>query len=1614
MGKNKKNKSGGGGGGGGGNASGGAPAMAAAIPVAQTTTPADDNDALKVRLAEAKERLNRIQAVIGAIGVEDPKETLATETKIMAEATEKLQTIEKAVAATPEQEADTLTETASSGTGKKKKHKKGHNNNPPPGCPIAVQHPPTPKPETKAIVNAETKAISEPKEVTDNFADDNGDKEETGGSKKKKNKNKNKKQGQQVSDGAPEEGKVDEVEVKSLPVVVVPVAPVAIVAQTPSTDVSKEASPSAGVGKKKNKNKNKNKNKGADSENEELVEIKESVLPVAGLQEVSVDVASIEVKAEIVTVKVTKEVDEKKEETKPEISLAEQGKTKSVEAPVNSKANKKKNKNQNQTPHLEKLSETQEVSAAEPIKELKPITAESKPITTETVKVEIAKLPSSDELLPKETECKILHEATIHDDSGSAKIWKMLDEITDQPTLQESMSKSKKNNKREAPKPPAASEIDNILPPLESLAAAEDLSNPSSNSQPSEEKLMETSQTLPETAKEVVAPAPIEVLPAEPKLSMADLLKLDMKKNEAIVKSDVPVALIETIVAVSPITSDSPIAESKKTLAEESSKSDVETDVKQPEVGNKKKNKHNKQFENAKQQSIACPMAPISEPENFEITSPTEHLEAHAEKITAPAEQVVMPVKTNCPITHPGAQDNMEVVPKLEAKHPTETSTKSGKPSQDHTPTIQTHKQKQQQKKGQAPIGGQKALEMIVSADSVKVDQTTSMPFEVNNEKVINKEMEKQLLSASLSKLIDTVPQALDKEATVTEAKELPRPDEPKPKENSKPKEEQKPKEELQPKNEPKAEDLSKSKTDFKQLEPNKDLIPSIKPQESLKIDVQVKPEQTPATGEATKTEILADTVKPETPHLPKEETKCKGEIKQKECTKSKDAQKAKNNVISKEKPKPPETKPQVAPKTHETPKPQETLKPQENPKPQEAPKTGETSKLQETPKSQETPKTQETPKPQEKPKPKEAPKSQQTPKTMEKSKQDSGKPEPNKSAKPLDVPKPAQVQPKPQQVPKGKSPKPQEAPKQNEQAKQPSAPKPKDLEPKINLPSSDATAAVMPKDTPKGIEVAAVKAKPDSPKLGRQEPSKKSNKELPKKDLPKTKSPIKEDLTPPLTVPLKVATQDPPKHDFAEVPLPAAPTPPPAAAASATTSTPDLNKNVKKDDPKSKKDQKNQKPNKTKAKAPQPPIEETPPDIPMDMSIISESMIESSPASSSGQATVTDEDLATAEDTSLIFSDSKNVQRSDFAQSVKTVTAEKDEAKSLGSDTKIEPTNQKITEAAREAAISPTSNKRNKNQANKRNAAEALESKTHELPEKTAQEKMDAVEFPAVQLMDILEPKMTSGTGLKPGNVVGTVRASPRANQSQKKVTVEKPQHEVKSDQAVNDPKLTSVNTVDSKQITGTIPKVGPAKTTADVNPEPAKPTDLTVKSSTISQKPQVAPKPENISRPQVKKGSATPPPTVTTKPTQAPVSQAQKPNEKPKSPTNIKPEIPPRPKNLVSSPQPPKKAISPLSIVPTPSSPSSSNASASPSPLPYDDEEYVEYKFSPRPVFMCTICQVCKIPLHSYVHCKQCQMISYCTVEHMQEDELNHKSLCAAIQEIAKKRGMQLWAFK
>ncbi|XP_053661503.1 titin homolog [Anopheles marshallii] len=77
----------------------------------------------------------------------------------------------------------------------------------------------------------------------------------------------------------------------------------------------------------------------------------------------------------------------------------------------------------------------------------------------------------------------------------------------------------------------------------------------------------------------------------------------------------------------------------------------------------------------------------------------------------------------------------------------------------------------------------------------------------------------------------------------------------------------------------------------------------------------------------------------------------------------------------------------------------------------------------------------------------------------------------------------------------------------------------------------------------------------------------------------------------------------------------------------------------------------------------------------------------------------------------------------------------------------------------------------------------------------------------------------------------------------------------------------------------------------------------------------------------------------------------------------------------------------------------------------LDEETEDTIEYKFTPRPVFIATICQVCKNPLKSFFHCERCAMVSYCGEEHRRLDQPSHRDLCAVLCEIAANRGGHIY---
>lgn len=122
-----------------------------------------------------------------------------------------------------------------------------------------------------------------------------------------------------------------------------------------------------------------------------------------------------------------------------------------------------------------------------------------------------------------------------------------------------------------------------------------------------------------------------------------------------------------------------------------------------------------------------------------------------------------------------------------------------------------------------------------------------------------------------------------------------------------------------------------------------------------------------------------------------------------------------------------------------------------------------------------------------------------------------------------------------------------------------------------------------------------------------------------------------------------------------------------------------------------------------------------------------------------------------------------------------------------------------------------------------------------------------------------------------------------------------------------------------------------------------------------------------------------------------------------------NSKPSVPPKPDHLTKGTT--KKTSATLkSATAKPGAVDKKIVLATDPNSPYDSEEdYIEYKFVPRQVFISTICQSCKTPTKAEqrTFCPKCQMVAYCCAEHVLADEPLHKDLCGSIQEIAKKRG-------
>lgn len=59
-------------------------------------------------------------------------------------------------------------------------------------------------------------------------------------------------------------------------------------------------------------------------------------------------------------------------------------------------------------------------------------------------------------------------------------------------------------------------------------------------------------------------------------------------------------------------------------------------------------------------------------------------------------------------------------------------------------------------------------------------------------------------------------------------------------------------------------------------------------------------------------------------------------------------------------------------------------------------------------------------------------------------------------------------------------------------------------------------------------------------------------------------------------------------------------------------------------------------------------------------------------------------------------------------------------------------------------------------------------------------------------------------------------------------------------------------------------------------------------------------------------------------------------------------------------------------------------------------DDEETLEFEIRPRFVFSCSMCLVCMSTSEPELLCEKCKMVSYCKMEHLNENRSSHGPLC------------------
>lgn len=318
----------------------------------------------------------------------------------------------------------------------------------------------------------------------------------------------------------------------------------------------------------------------------------------------------------------------------------------------------------------------------------------------------------------------------------------------------------------------------------------------------------------------------------------------------------------------------------------------------------------------------------------------------------------------------------------------------------------------------------------------------------------------------------------------------------------------------------------------------------------------------------------------------------------------------------------------------------------------------------------------------------------------------------------------------------------------------------------------------------------------------------------------------------------------------------------------------------------------------------------------------------------------------AIANETETIDTVSKNVQGSDFVPSVE----EADAAKSLDTELvtmcdKLTNDNDNANNNANSKASSPATHKTTKNELNLQQCVKLIEIEKTKANECEA-DKLHSLAKPNPQVTQV---ELIDILDVKMNEPIVAPSVANNKNETDTSTNHENTKEKVEIENDIDDNKINEEKQakVEQDTVESTLENI------ADASPPESKPLP--------NSKPIIPPKPDHL------------------------VSSSKKKQAKANERTNINDEAKSREKTI--------KIVSASGVLDE-----------------FDSEEdYIEYKFMPRQVFISTICQLCKTPTKESdrILCPHCQMVSYCGDEHLNKNGPLHKGLCGAIQEIAKKRG-------